>query len=258
MIIIGCADSMTEHYARIFLLSHMRAFTSLVGHILGSHPEINGYFEMHISYDEASALDRQLDVFLQFEAPKKNSRYLFDKLLHNDYRLNTGLFDPAGLMLLVALLEPDKSIRSIVDLFQQKGTEELYASPPEATDYYIDRISMLADFCRATDRPYYYYDAELFQAAPDSLLEKLTEWLELASPLTGRYQVFSQTGKAGKGDSSRFIYSGKIEKNRDDYSHINVPENILSPALEAYRDCRSSIIANAADSVLLPRDRVQA
>ncbi|TCS68990.1 hypothetical protein EDC61_1225 [Sulfuritortus calidifontis] len=45
-------------HARIFLLSHMRAFTSLAGHILGSHPQINGYYEMHISYWDAAALDR--------------------------------------------------------------------------------------------------------------------------------------------------------------------------------------------------------
>jgi len=120
---------MPDCYARIFLLSHMRACTSLAGHILGSHPEINGYFEMHISYDEASDLDRQLHEFLQIETPKKNSRYLFDKLLHNDYRLNTGLFDPAGLRLLVALLEPDKTIRSIADLFRKKGTQALCIAP---------------------------------------------------------------------------------------------------------------------------------
>ena len=29
----------------ILLLSHMRANTSLFGHILGTHPEINGYHE---------------------------------------------------------------------------------------------------------------------------------------------------------------------------------------------------------------------
>jgi hypothetical protein len=248
---------MPDHYARIFLLSHMRAFTSLAGHILGSHPEINGYFEMHISYDESSALDKQLDVLLQFETLKKNSRYLFDKLLHNDYRLNTGLFDPAGLKLLVALMEPERTVKSIVDLFQHKGTQALYASPREAANYYVERIRALADFCRTSDRPYYYYDAELFQESPDRLLGKLTDWLELASPLTERYQLFSQTGKAGKGDSSRYIHSGKIEKTRADYSHIMVSESVLNRALEAYRDCRSSIIANAADSVLLPRDRVQ-
>ena len=248
---------MPDCYARIFLLSHMRACTSLAGHILGSHPEINGYFEMHISYDEASDLDRQLHEFLQIETPKKNSRYLFDKLLHNDYRLNTGLFDPAGLKLLVALMEPDKSIRSIVDLFRKKGTDALYASPLEAADYYIDRIRALAEFCRATDRPYYYYDAELFQAVPDSLLGKLTDWLELDAPLTERYHVFSQTGKAGSGDSSRFIYSGKIVKIRDDYAHIEIPDPVLNRAREAYRECRASILANAADSGLLHSDRVR-
>ena len=49
-----------DPYARIFLLSHMRAFTRLAGHILGSHPQINGYYEMLISYEDAAALDRQL------------------------------------------------------------------------------------------------------------------------------------------------------------------------------------------------------
>jgi hypothetical protein len=247
---------MPEHYSRIFLLSHMRAFTSLAGHILGSHPRINGYFELHISYDDASALDQQLEVFLQFETPKKNSRYLFDKLLHNDYRLNPGLFDPAGLKMLVTLLEPDKAVRSIVDLFQKKGMEALYASPLEAASYYVERIRMLAEFCRTADQPYYYYDAELFQTAPDSLLGKLTDWLELDSPLSGRYQLFSQTGMAGKGDSSRYIYRGEIEKNRVDYTHIMVPDPVMNRARETYLDCRSSIIANAADSIVISCDQV--
>jgi hypothetical protein len=59
-----------DPYARIFLLSHMRAFTSLAGHILGSHPQINGYYEMHISYEDASALERQLEVFRQGDVLK--------------------------------------------------------------------------------------------------------------------------------------------------------------------------------------------
>jgi len=56
-------------------------------HILGSHPQINGYYEMHISYEDATALDRQLEVFRQGDVLKADSRYLFDKLLRNDYVL---------------------------------------------------------------------------------------------------------------------------------------------------------------------------
>ena len=134
---------MPEYYSRIFLLSHMRAFTSLAGHILGSHPRINGYFEMHISHDDASALDKQLEVLQQHETLKKNSHYLFDKLLHNDYRFNPGRLDLTDIKILVSLMEPEQTIKSIVDLFEKKIPEDLYASPVEAANYYIERVEML-------------------------------------------------------------------------------------------------------------------
>ena len=229
----------------------MRAFTTLAGHILGSHPRINGYFEMHISYDDASALDKQLDVFQQYEMLKENGHYLFDKLLHNDYRLNPERLDLTHTKILVSLLEPEHTIKSIVDLFGKKAVEDLYASPVEATNYYVERVKTLADFCRSVNQPYYYYDAELFQAASETLLSRLTDWLELDPPLSERYQMFSQTGKAGVGDSSEFILSGKIEKTRIDYSHVQLPGEELSRAVEVYRGCRSQIIANAADSVAM-------
>jgi len=73
--------------------------------------------------------------------------------------------------------------------------------------------------------------------------------LQLDSPLSERYQRFSQTGKAGMGDSSELICSGKIEKIQTDYSHIHLPGDALNRALAVYRDCRSLIIANAEDSL---------
>ncbi len=47
---------MSDPYARIFLLSDMRAFTSLAGHIVGPHSQMNGYCVMHPGYEDASAL----------------------------------------------------------------------------------------------------------------------------------------------------------------------------------------------------------
>ena len=242
---------MPEHYARIFLLSHMRAYTSLAGHILGSHPRINGYFEMHLSYEDADALDRQLGILLEHETPKENSRYLFDKLLHNDYRLLPERLGAVDIRILVALLEPERAIKSIVSLFRKKPADDLYASPVEAANYYIERVKWIAGFCRSADRPYYYYDAALFQESPERILSRLTDWLTLDTPLSERYQLFSETGRAGKGDSSELIHSGKIVKTRTDYSHIHVPEEILGRAQRIHRECRELIIANAADAVVM-------
>lgn len=239
----------SEPYARIFLLSHMRAFTTLAGHILGSHPEINGYYEMHISYEDASALDRQLDVFRESDVLKENSRYLFDKLLHNDYLLKPEQFDHANIKILISLLEPEHTIKSIVNLFAQKEIDDLYASPVEAANYYIARAQALSDFSRTANQPYYYFDAELLQRAPETLLPRLSGWLELDSPLSERYQTFSHTGKARKGDSSGRIHSGIIDRTPVDYSHIAIPEDVLRKAREVYRECRREIIGNALDSV---------
>ncbi|HUW44602.1 MAG TPA: hypothetical protein VMW50_02290 [Dehalococcoidia bacterium] len=242
-------NPLPEHHSRIFLLSHMRAFTSLAGHILGSHPQINGYYEMHISYEDASALDKQLDVFMEGDEIKAGSHYLFDKLLHNDYLLKPVQLGQANIKILISLMEPEHTIKSIVDLFAQKEIEDLYASPAEAANYYTARIQALAEFSRTASQPYYYFDAELFQRAPEKLLPKLSDWLELDSPLSDRYQIFSHTGKARKGDSSERIRSGVIDRTPVDYSHVAIPEEVLRAAREVYQECRRQIIGNAADSV---------
>lgn len=242
---------MSDPYARIFLLSHMRAYTSLAAHILGSHPQINGYYEMHLGYEDASALDRQLEVFLHGDALKVNSRYLFDKLLHNDYVLQPERLGRADIKLLVSLAEPEHTIRSIVHLFAQKPDPDLYASPVAAANYYVGRVRALAEFCRTTDWPYGYFDAELLQRMPEKLLPRLSEWLELDSPLSERYEVFSQTGKARRGDTSARMRSGGIDARKTDYSHVAIPQVALDQAREAYRECRERIIAGAADSACL-------
>jgi hypothetical protein len=236
---------------RIFLLSHMRAFTSLAGHILGSHPQINGYYEMHISYADAAALDRQITVFQENDILKPNSRYLFDKLLHNDYALKLERLHLTNPKILVSLLEPEQTIKSIVDLFVQKAADDPYASPAGAANYYRKRIQALADFCRTAHSPYQYFDAELFQHGPERLLPKLADWLELDSPLSEHYQIFSQTGKARKGDSSVHIHSGKIDRTPVTYPHIALPESLLGEARTVYERCRRDLLNRAADALTL-------
>lgn len=229
----------------------MRAFTSLAGHILGSHPKINGYYEMHLDYEEASALERQLVAFQENDALKPGSRYLFDKLLHNDYGLKTERLNLTKPKILVSLLEPEQTLKSIIDLFTQKTGDDPYASPIGAANYYIARLQGIAEFSRTAHLPYFYFDAELFQQAPEGLLPKLTDWLELDTPLSEEYQCFSQTGKPRKGDSSVHIHSGRINRTPLTYPHVTLPEALLRTAQEAYQECRHEIIQHAADSLIL-------
>ncbi|MFZ5575778.1 MAG: hypothetical protein ACOY5S_11310 [Pseudomonadota bacterium] len=237
--------------ARIFLLSHMRAYTSLAAHILGSHPSINGYYEMHLGYEDAAALARQAAAYREHETFKPGSRYLLDKLLHDDYVLRPERLGIADIRILVSLAEPARTIRSIVHLFAQKPDPAPYASPAAAAKYYMDRVRTLAAFCRTGDWPYHYFDAELLVRAPETLLPKLAEWLALDTPLSARYAVFGLTGQARRGDTSARLLSGRIERVRSDYSAVHVPADTLRAAAAVYRECRAQIVAGARDTALL-------
>ena len=119
------------------------------------------------------------------------------------------------------------------------------------TRYYIDRLEWLAGFCRDSARDYYYFDSQLFQSAPQRLLSALSAWLELDIPLSERYQTFSQTGKARKGDSSKYIHSGKIGNDSSGYPNVHIPQTLLKEAQTVYLMCRRITSYNVCYTKLL-------
>jgi hypothetical protein len=233
--------------ARIFLLSHMRAYTSLLGHILGSHPAINGYYELHLSYTSAADLAKATQAYTAHDSLKPGSRYLFDKLLHNDYELNLAQLGLRDAVILCALRQAAPSIKSILHLFAKKSSNDLYAQPAEATKYYIQRLQTLAQFSQHYPRRYYYFDAELICADTPNMLDILRLWLQLDAPLESDYQTFSQTGVAGAGDSSPAIASGKVLNQTERYGDIVLAEDLSRQAIEAYQDCRFQLMTHARD-----------
>lgn len=72
--------------------------------------------------------DLQLAQYQQGDSLKPNSRYLFDKLLHNDHGLKPEQLGRADIKILVSLAEPAQTIRSILHLFRQKEESDRYAS----------------------------------------------------------------------------------------------------------------------------------
>jgi len=229
----------------------MRAYTSLVGHLLGSHPEINGYYEMHLDYAAASDLDEQLRRYCLHDALKPGSRFLFDKLLHNDYVLNLDALtltqsDARNTHVLITLRPPEPTLKSILSLFACKDCNDPYADPAGAAAYYIERVQALAKFGQQYARRYHYFDAELIRTDTTRVLAAFGQWLQLGSPLAARYQSFSKTGIAGAGDSSPAIASGQVIRAENAYPDIALDADSLARAQQVYRDCRQQLIEHAA------------
>lgn len=229
----------------------MRAYTSLVGHILGSHPEIDGYYEMHRAYMFADDLARQAAQFAAHDAVKPGSRWLFDKLLHNDYTLNLDLPGLADAAIFIALRPPEPTLRSIVALFAQKYREDPYATPAGATAYYIARLGALAAFAADHPRRFYYFDADMARDDTPRLLAALGRWLQLATPLAETYRTFSQTGRAGAGDSSARLSTGHVVRTAHPSPALALDPALQQQATAAYQHCRARIIAHAIESITL-------
>ena len=227
----------------------MRAYTSLVGHLLGSHPEIDGYYEMHQSYASVEDLARQAQRYAEQHSPKPGSRYLFDKLLHNDYTLALEQLDPDRTTVLMALRPPEPTLKSIVSLFAHKPGNDPYADPTGAATYYIERLHALAAFGQQYPRRFYYFDAALIRTDTARVLAALGAWLQLGSPLTEHYQSFARTGLAGAGDSSPAIASGRVIRAETSYSGIVLDAESLRQAQAAYQNCRRQLVEHARESL---------
>jgi hypothetical protein len=223
----------------------MRAYTSLLGHILGSHPDINGYYEMHLGYKSNEDLKQQMQQYAGQEALKPGSRFLFDKLLHNDYALELDRLTLGGEVILLSLREPEQTIKSVLSLFANKMGNDPYSYPDEAARYYVERLTWLTDFCEKYPQRYYYFDAELIPADTQRILAALSQWLRLAPGLSDRYQCFSKTGVAGAGDSSPAITSGKVICQENNYPNISLDAKLAQQALHAYQNSRRRIIGQA-------------
>src|SRR6185436_15808518 len=80
----GAAGSHRYAGTFLFVVSHMRSYSSLLCHILGSHPAISGYSEAHQSYFGRNDLDRLARTVREHTEEAALKPYVLDKVLHDN------------------------------------------------------------------------------------------------------------------------------------------------------------------------------
>lgn len=192
----------------VFLLSHMRSYSSLLAHVLGSHPELCGYLESGLSYRRPSDL-RLLGARLEELGTPLHGRYRVDKLLHDNYRLAPAALEGGQARLVFFVRRPVDTLASISHMARfEPGS--WYANPEAVTNYYCRRLQTLADLAHVARAPRFWFPAERLIDDPEPLLAALSAFLELRTPLSPNYQVQAKTGQLGFGDPSPRIREGRI------------------------------------------------
>jgi hypothetical protein len=254
---LAANPALVLRHRNIFLLSHMRANTSLFGHLLGSHPQIEGYYEMHIDYYSWKSLWRQKLRHFAGHAPKPQATYMFDKILHDGHHVDTSILQRASSRTIFMLREPEQSIKSLVALYRERNPHRPESTAEGAARYYIDRLRTLSGIASALGGRYFYLDAEALVERTDATLATLSTWLSLPTPIPSEYETFSLTGQRNSGDSSARLKSGRVQSGGRQYGEIALDPALLDEARERYDHVRRGLVSGSERQATWTRAELQ-
>ncbi len=128
----------------VFIMGHMRSGSTLLLHILMTHPEIIGCGERNTPYRSSIDLDKlEIASRVARRAPFRPVRYAIDQINHDKFTPNADLLGDERLRCIFLIRKPKATIESIVNL------SRTYYEPwtvQRAVDYYSQRLQTLAEY----------------------------------------------------------------------------------------------------------------
>ncbi len=232
----------------IFIISHMRSYSTLLTHILGSHEEISGYTEAFLSYQGEFDLFQLRCTTCIDGNFKEGCTYVLDKILHNWLRLSDGIIAHEAIIFVFLIRRPRETLKSIMkmerDVARKKGRlEEGFmkeGTPEAACFYYLSRLEGLSEMAgrfKRLGREPLLIEAEQIVEDTRTVLVQLEAHLHLRNRLEQNYSVFDHTGQYGRGDMSPYIKMRSIQRERSGYPEVELPEYILEQGELGYGRC---------------------
>lgn len=218
----------------MFLLSHMRSYSSLLGHVFGSHPQIAGYTETHHSYQsELDLVELALKIY-HTNGRRLDGEILFDKVLHGKYEFSDSILERNDVHLLFVLREPLATIRSTVAMARRRKNPDWKGDAAKVGAYYEKRVHQLVAVAGRPHRHSAFLLADDVMTRTDDVLSNLGRFLDLSTPLQRTYETFEFTGKPTYGDPGKHISSGTIVTERDQHDDIAVDDATERSIKEAF------------------------
>ncbi len=226
----------------LLLQGHMRSGSTLLMHILISHPAIIGSGERNVSYATPRDFYR-LELGTRFRRQRFLSpcRYVADQVNHNRFLTDAQLLNDPRVRSIFLIREPAAALASMVEVLGPfyKMTAE------DALTYYADRLAGLSHLGASLKHPgagaFLTYDDLVHRTEPT--LRSLKRFLGLDAPLSEQYRSFDFTGH--RGDPSDRIRAGRILRNLPRRA-VRVHRDLLERAESAYETCLRTLAAGLA------------
>lgn len=217
----------------------MRSYSSVLSHVLGSHPEIDGYCETHIRYRFALDVHRLGWRVRSLTGEPLSGRFVLDKVLHN-YAITRGLVSSPHTRAVFLLRQPVQTLQSILYMGNHLDRNDRNANIGHAAGYYVRRLERLAELAPVLGKRAAFIASEDLVRNTAENLHFLERFLDLETPLSQEYRHFRKTGAPGYGDPSSNIRTGKLRLQETDRPAYALPVEAISGVAQAYSRCLSA------------------
>jgi hypothetical protein len=234
------------------ILGHMRSGSTLLLHLLQSHPEVAALGERNRTYVHGSDFSRLvIDTRLAQQRPLRPLAYVADQINHNRFTPVAQLLTQRRVRVLFLLRRPSPTIASLLELSRRYYSDSW--TPTRAVDYYCERLAgleRLAASLRRRQAAFLTY--ETLTTQPEPLLQRLSAFLRLTPSLGTDYP--QQRYTRASGDPGTRIRAGRVLPAED--LEADIEPALLARAAAAHEACHAALAAFApGESQDTPRGR---
>lgn len=224
----------------------MRSYSTLLCHILGSHPEISGYSEAQQAYVSDADLEMLIVKVREATGQSQLRRYVLDKILHNHLQVAPDILARPDVKVVFLVRSAEETITSLLNLYRAMGHR---SDAEQALKYYLNRLRQIDSYSAQLGRKALLIAAERLITDTSATLEGLSQWLELNEPLSPNYQIFRFTGIPGYGDISPAVRTGKVVPDaaarHRRYKTISIPQDVLERGNAGHADYWEKLAARS-------------
>ena len=222
----------SKHMRYLLVLGHMRSGSSLLHHVLVSHPDLLGCGERNAEYRSTADLHRlTLAARYHRRALLQPCRYMVDQINHNQFILQADFLNNPQVWTIFLVREPVGAISSMVRVLGQYHGTTL----DDALNHYAGRMRRLAQYAQTVKNSgraaLVVYD-DLVDHTEETL-SGLQAFLDLEAPLSPHYRLFEFTSK--RGDPGPNIRQGRVHRPGA-ATAIDIPHLQLAQAEAVYEE----------------------
>ena len=220
-----------REYQYVLLLGHMRSGSTVLSHVLASHPDFVGAGEAHIAYqkpeDLRQLIARTCQLLRRLDLP---GTHIVDQINHPRVS-NEVLHSPIIKKSILLIREPKGTLRSLIATFGWDVATALGC--------YVGRLEQIRRYGEILRDRALLIEYEDLVNRTDDTLAALTGFFGLSTPFSASYATHTATQKVG--DPSDNISAGRVVRTKT--HEIEIEPATLVSASRAFFACREKLIA---------------